>query len=293
MADKRHLVPIVLLLYAPLCPAFSPVPLPNAGDKCPPIRRYARFAPHNQQPPVIQIRVQEVQFDGVSKLPVSVENEIAMNLPKEMEDDAGSWLREMEERVKYAWQHYGFFKVQVHADARELNSTENSRDVAITFRINEGKQYWLGEIHFLHGTKLSDAELRVMFPITAGELFDTVNIGKGLEAMRKAYAEIGYINFTAVPQTSVDERALLVSVDIDIDEGKEFRISGIEIRGLDQELTRTLLRNYKIEPGTVFIPRQLDEFEEGQNLPPGVEVERFLDEGPGTVCLVIDGGGHP
>ena len=45
---------------------------------------------------------------------------------------------------------------------------------------------------------------------------------KGLENLQKAYGQLGYINFTSIPNTTFDEQKKLVFLDIDVDEGKQF-----------------------------------------------------------------------
>ncbi len=41
--------------------------------------------------------------------------------------------------------------------------------------------------------------LRAQFNMKDGDYFNATLIGKGLENLRKAYGQLGYINFTAVP----------------------------------------------------------------------------------------------
>ena len=43
--------------------------------------------------------------------------------------------------------------------------------------------------------------LRNLFPLKDGSILDRMAIAKGLENLRSAYGELGYINFTPVPST--------------------------------------------------------------------------------------------
>jgi len=56
-------------------------------------------------------------------------------------------------------------------------------------------------------------------------------VGKGLENLKKAYGQLGYINFGAIPKPSFDDQKKTVSLNIDIDEGKPFYVSRIEFQG--------------------------------------------------------------
>jgi outer membrane protein assembly factor BamA len=62
-----------------------------------------------------------------------------------------------------------------------------------------------------------------MFKLTSGVIFSVAKIRQGLDQMQSAYVKRGYLNFTAVPDTSVDDSRHVISVFIDCDEGKEFR----------------------------------------------------------------------
>lgn len=285
---------IISFLWAVLCPATAQAQSPAASDPCSPdsprVRPVLRISegPENL-PQDLEIRVRDVRFEGVITLAVTDQNEIASKLMAEVEENTPDrWLHEMEEKVQAEWQHYGFFKVRVTAESRELSSNSGEKDVALTFQIDEGKQYRLGEMRFRNSTQFSDVQLRQLFPISQGEIFDTKKIGDGLEAVRKAYGAIGFINFTMVPEQTVDEQNALVSVDFDSDEGKQFHFGKVEILGLNQELAQQLLREYKLEPGDVFNSRRLDEFARNEGFRAEDQVERWLDEKSGTVCLVVD-----
>jgi outer membrane protein insertion porin family len=86
----------------------------------------------------------------------------------------------------------------------------------------------------------------------AGEIFDTSKVRTGLENLRKVYGTRGYINFPPVPDTSVDDDAGKVSLVIDLDEGKQFRIGSVKIFGLDWNRTTRLLCGWPLKPGTIY-----------------------------------------
>ena len=72
--------------------------------------------------------------------------------------------------------------------------------------VEEGDRYRLKEITFSGNKAVSDTRaLRAQFKIKDGDIFDTEAIRKGLDNLRKAYAALGYINFTPVPNTDADD----------------------------------------------------------------------------------------
>ena len=75
--------------------------------------------------------------------------------------------------------------------------------VDITMPVEEGERYRLEGDHLHAATRRSPIPRRCArpFKIKDGDIFDTEAIRKGLESLRKAYAALGYINFTPVPNT--------------------------------------------------------------------------------------------
>ena len=61
--------------------------------------------------------------------------------------------------------------------------------VDITIPVEEGEQYRLGGITFKNNKAITNTKgLRGLFPIKDGDIFDRDKVAKGLENLRKAYA---------------------------------------------------------------------------------------------------------
>jgi outer membrane protein insertion porin family len=114
-------------------------------------------------------------------------------------------------------------------------------------------QYNLGGITFKHNRAISNVKaLRSLFPIKDGEIFSREKIATGLENLKKAYGEFGYINYTGVPDTTFDDEKKLAFLDINVDEGKQFFVSSIDVIGLDESAREALLRNLLVKPGQIY-----------------------------------------
>jgi outer membrane protein insertion porin family len=147
----------------------------------------------------------------------------------------------------------------------------------------------LGGITFKHNRAISNVKaLRALFSINDGEIFSREKIAKGLENLRKVYGEYGYINYTGVPATTFDDEKRLAFLEIEVDEGKQFYVSSIDIVGADAEL----LNDLAIKPGQIYNMRLIELFLR-KHLP-GADVNdpdvqrRRLDERNGTVALTFD-----
>ena len=70
--------------------------------------------------------------------------------------------------------------------------------------------------------------------------------------MRKAYGQYGYINYTAVPNTTFDDEKKIANLELDIDEGKQFYVRRIEFVGNTTTRDKVIRRELSLEEGGVY-----------------------------------------
>ncbi|MGA2689393.1 MAG: outer membrane protein assembly factor BamA [Candidatus Korobacteraceae bacterium] len=173
-------------------------------------------------------------------------------------------LTEDAERVRYFYQTKGYFKALVGDPKTQIHDTSGVRwyfpfkpspgkAVDITIPVEEGQRYRLKDITFTGNKAVTNTKaLRSLFKIKDGDVFDTEAIRKGLEALRKAYAALGYINFTPVPNTDADDEKRLISLRIDVDEGKQFYVRRIEFQGNTTTRDKVIRRELALEEGNIY-----------------------------------------
>ena len=201
-------------------------------------------------------------------------------------DDVVDWALEL---AREGWQDRGYFAAQVSGDARTLTSNAVGQRIVISVRVDEGPLYSLGEITFKHNKAISDsAFLRRLFPIERGDILSRTKIANGLDNLKKAYGELGYINFTTVPTPTIDDQSRIVSFDIDLDEGKQFRIRSLNVLGVDEPRQHEILSAFPI--GQTYDERMFREFLKQHSFEPDDPwlVERHLDERTGAVAITLN-----
>lgn len=117
---------------------------------------------------------------------------------------------------------------------------------------------------------------------------------EGLGDLRKNYGELGYINFTSVPDAQIDQANNVVNLLIDVDEGKQFYIASIDTAGLSESASRSLLQDAVQKRGDVYneglMRLWLQKY--AAWFPPGVapesRIRRRPDERIGTVAVTFD-----
>ena len=218
-------------------------------------------------------------------------------------------LEEDTERVRAEYQNRGYFKANVSDAKTNIHDTGHKgfhiplvqsgpgKAVDITLPIDEGDKYRLGKITFKNNKAIpNSAALRSLFPLKEGDVFSREKIAKGLENLRKAYGENGYINFTPVPNTTFDDEKKIANIEIDVDEGKQFYVRRIEFAGNTTTRDKVIRRELALEEGGIYSSRlwelsllrlnQLSYFDQLKPDDPNV-TEKRLDEKNGYVDLTL------
>lgn len=213
------------------------------------------------------------------------------------------------EAVREEYQNRGYYKVGIPEPKVEIHDTGHTgfhipliqhgpgKGVDITISVEEGDQYKLGSITFKNNKAIQNtAALRGLFAIKDGDVFSREKIAKGLESLRKAYGQYGYINFTSIPNTTFDEDKKLVSLEIDLDEGKQFSVRRIEFQGNTTTRDKVIRREIVLEEGQQYNQNlwelsllrlnQLGYFEQMKPEDPNV-TDRRINEQEGTVDLTL------
>jgi outer membrane protein insertion porin family len=216
-----------------------------------------------------------------------------------------SKLDEDADRVRQAYRDKGYFKAitgEPETNVRNAGGINpftlhpsTGKRVDILIPIEEGQRYRLGGITFTGNKAYSNVKaLRAQFPQKDGEWFNATMFSKGLEALRKAYGEGGYINMVGTPSPRVDQAKKLVYLDIDIDEGKQFYISRIEFTGNTLTRDKVIRREVLVEEGQVYNSRlvdlsllRLNQLNYFDTLKSDQDVESRQNADEGTVDLLI------
>jgi len=174
-----------------------------------------------------------------------------------------SKLEEDTERVRQAYRDKGYANAAVEEPKTQIRDEgglnwftfrpRRGKRIDILMPIEEGGRFRLGSITFTGNKAVSNVKaLRATFAIKDGDWFSATAIQKGLDNLKKAYGQLGYINFGAIPKLSYDDQKRTVSLNIDIDEGKPFYVSRIEFQGNTITRDRVIRRELLLEEGQVY-----------------------------------------
>jgi len=216
-----------------------------------------------------------------------------------------SKLEEDTERVRQAYRDKGYYNAAVEEPKTQIRDEgglnlltfrpNHGKRIDILMPIEEGDKYRLGSITFTGNKAVNNVRaLRGTFAIKDGELFNATLISKGLENLKKAYGQLGYINFGAIPKPIFDDQKKTVSLEIDIDEGKPFYVSRIEFQGNTITRDRVIRRELMLDEGSVYNSQlweysllRLNQLEYFDPLKVDQDSEAHQDADAGTVDLLL------
>jgi outer membrane protein insertion porin family len=265
-----------------------------------------------------KIKVGKIKFQGnkhVSNrtLQTAMKNLHPIGIPKSIFLESlfsrtfdASKLDEDAERVRDALQHAGYFKAIVDDPKTQLRTIEGgfhfpliqkrpAKVMDITIPVTEGDKYRLKAILFKNNKAIANAEkLRTVFPIKDGDTFDTHLVSKGLENLRKAYGSLGYINYSSIPSTDINDAKKEITLTIDAEEGKSFTVRRIEFIGNTTTRDRVIRRELLVQEGQTFNAQlwdlsilRLNQLNYFEALKPEEDTERKIDEQNASVDLTV------
>jgi outer membrane protein insertion porin family len=216
-----------------------------------------------------------------------------------------SKLEEDTERVRLAYRDKGYANAAIEEPRTQIRDEgglnwftfrpNKGKRIDILMPVEEGARYRLGSITFSGNKAVANTKaLRATFAIKDGDWYNSTLIQKGLENLKKAYGQLGYVNFGAVPKPTFDDQKKVVSWEMDIDEGKPFYVSRIEFQGNTITRDKVIRRELMLDEGSVYNSQlweysllRLNQLEYFNPLRVDEDSEAHQDAEAGTVDLLL------
>ncbi len=127
--------------------------------------------------------------------------------------------------------------------------------LAIDIYLNEGNQYFFGDIDWVGNTKYTSEVLNRFLNIEKGEPYDEEKISTRLtmdeDAVGNLYLDDGYLFFNAQPTIKKIESDT-IDLQMRIYEGSRVRLNKVIIKGNDKTNEHVIRRELKTRPGELF-----------------------------------------
>jgi outer membrane protein insertion porin family len=222
---------------------------------------------------------------------------------------------DLEVGIRGLYQDNGYFKVLVKDPILQNVDVEHhgiglpvpglrphtGKAVNITIPIEEGDRYHMGALKIVSADpdkalSLKVEALKSIFPLHEGDLFSTAKVRKALEDYGKAYGEFGFIDFTAEPDTEIDDEKKIINLTLKFNEEKQYYVRRIDFSGNTTTRDKVIRRELLIDEGQLFNKRawelsilrlnQLDYFDRIE-ADKAAEIKRNTKEGTVDINLKL------
>ncbi len=171
------------------------------------------------------------------------------------------------ERIRQFYQSRGYFEAHVISHNQHIydvyghgvriplfNPKKPGKRVDITVVLSEGDKYYLRNFNFV-GMKLFKTPNLIasqVFKMKPGDVFSTEKLQKGLDQMKKLYANFGYIDFVGSPDPEPVSGTDKIDLNLDIDEGHQFFVRRIDFQGNTTTRDKVIRRQLLINEGDLY-----------------------------------------
>lgn len=162
-------------------------------------------------------------------------------------------------RIQYALRRVGYYKAVVDEPTFAF-PTKGKAIANVTVKIEPGAQYRLGEIHFRRASVFPAAQLRSVFSLRSGDLFNATEFSRGLDDLRKLYGTRGYVNVVAFPVVAIDESRRIIDIVLEVDEGEAYDFGRLYLEGVEPHpgAGKALMDSWKPLQGNRFNTLELE-----------------------------------
>lgn len=156
-------------------------------------------------------------------------------------------------KLRDFYKEEGFLDVEIAEDKITFDYPKPER-LVITIRVNEGRQYRVGDVSFTGNKLFPEALLNLVPRQRKGAVFKPSLLDKDAESLEDFYGRAGYL----APDTRVrlvrkpNLETGNIDVEYQIEEGERVQVESIKIEGNTKTKSIVILRELVLGPGDVF-----------------------------------------
>jgi outer membrane protein insertion porin family len=215
----------------------------------------------NEEP---RVKIGSVKFSGNDAIKTSALKKAVKTKPKKWFFWPGYYIEEVPvedvERLQDIYYARGFLDYNITAK-REF--TDDRKKVHITFEIDEGPTYTVGEISVTGNKNFDVQKLLEGLKLEQEQIYHKRRADSHTREILKLYQESGFVDAQVEQKLEFVPDVNVVDIEFYIIEGKQFRIGRIGITGNEQtqdKVIRHVLDEYGFVPGQLYnadlAPRQ-------------------------------------
>ncbi len=167
---------------------------------------------------------------------------------------SGSFKQDAFERdiaaLKYIYWNLGY--IQVKVDRPLITVTPDKKSIYITYHIEEGEQYNVGEIDFSGDLLFEKSELLQAVQIKDNGIFSVEVMTKDIADLQAKYGDLGYAFANVIPRYDVVEKDRVVNLRFDFEKGNKVYFGTINVVNNSKTRDKVVRRELKIREGELY-----------------------------------------
>lgn len=145
----------------------------------------------------------------------------------------------------------GYADFQVVSAVAEL--TPDRKDFFITFTVDEGEKYDIGEVRVKTTLdRLDEGALERIVPIRSGQTYDGDRVEKAVESITFATGALGYAFVDVQPRLDRNPATKTIDLTFQVNEGPRVYVERININGNTRTLDKVIRRELRVVEGDAF-----------------------------------------
>ena len=163
---------------------------------------------------------------------------------------------ELQDRIQQKLRDNGYYFANVSAP-QLANAQNSAADVSV--QIQAGDQYTMGEITFKKAAQFPKEQMRSLFPVSSGKIFNASAVQVGIDKLKSLYEAQGFADVGAVPSIAVNEAKKVIDVSVEVEEGYPYLFGQLTLQGAEPTpgAGKALLTAWSQIAGTRYNPASL------------------------------------
>ncbi|MFH0764781.1 MAG: outer membrane protein assembly factor BamA [Calditrichota bacterium] len=201
-----------------------------------------------------KVRIEEIDFVGNehftdSKLRRQLKKTKQRALFRTGDFHQDKYQEDLKALIEFYREH-GFRDTHVTADS--MWYSENRKRMFLQINLEEGSQYYFGDITFTGGDLYTESELRRQILFRLGEVFNQRKYDISVrENLISLFYDQGYI-YTQIQTNEIPAEGDTLDVYLTIEPGNQFSIRQINITGNTKTHEKVIRREFVLKPGDTF-----------------------------------------
>ncbi len=167
------------------------------------------------------------------------------------------------DRIKIFYLDNGYLDVKVGEP--QITLDKDRHKILVTFRVEEGPQYKVGEVSVTGNTVFSTEEILRGLKIQKRGIFSREALQTDILNLTDRYAERGYLFVDIAPLTNIDRKQHIVDITLEVSEGRQAFVERIEISGNVRTRDKVIRREIPLIEGDVFNSKLLQRSRQNLN----------------------------